>query len=337
MANHFENGKKHTPPFDPLELRYLLLSDQTYWSAGQVHLVAFAPWLILHVEGFSAVCEGSQEFKSINKLLAICANDMRALVLVTAAAGAVAEASQYGHSGAHPVATAMVSHAISCAELPELCTGHVMMYGVATTLTYLCPQKTKVPTTVHVTVTATTTVTADPTIGASVTSPKNASFAEEPITTTTIKSTLTQYKTVTIVNKPGRLVVPSPTPAAITFSSSSSLTLVSTLTPPVITAQFSQGIPPAISTSVHLPLLVGNGTNTQSATNSTKVCRNPLYTNATIHNEHGNPNINVAREVRPTSTLWVDSESTDCQSMAGQATAPFITLCLGLMAVVYLN
>lgn len=46
-----------------------------------------------------------------------------------------------------------------CPELPKLCTGHAMLHGQATTLTYLCPEETKVPSTVHVTVTKTTTVT----------------------------------------------------------------------------------------------------------------------------------------------------------------------------------
>lgn len=49
----------------------------------------------------------------------------------------------------------------TCAELPRLCTGQVLMAGVATTLTYFCPEPTQLeaPSTVHITVTKTTTVT----------------------------------------------------------------------------------------------------------------------------------------------------------------------------------
>jgi hypothetical protein len=58
-------------------------------------------------------------------------------------------------------APAMVPRDNDCAELPKLCTDGVMLSGGLTTLTYLCPDKTKVPSTVTVTTTATTTVTVD--------------------------------------------------------------------------------------------------------------------------------------------------------------------------------
>lgn len=49
----------------------------------------------------------------------------------------------------------------TCAELPKLCTGPVIMYGFATTLTYLCPETstTRKRSTTHVTITKTITVT----------------------------------------------------------------------------------------------------------------------------------------------------------------------------------
>jgi hypothetical protein len=47
-----------------------------------------------------------------------------------------------------------------CAEVPALCTGVAFMQGIATTLTYVCPQTTGPGTTVHHTVTVTTTVPA---------------------------------------------------------------------------------------------------------------------------------------------------------------------------------
>lgn len=50
-----------------------------------------------------------------------------------------------------------------CPDLPKLCTDHAMIHGVATTLTYLCPEPAQVATTVEVTITITTTVTPNPT------------------------------------------------------------------------------------------------------------------------------------------------------------------------------
>jgi hypothetical protein len=49
----------------------------------------------------------------------------------------------------------------TCAGLPKLCTAPAMMYGYATTVTYLCPETTtaRERSTVHVTITKTTTVT----------------------------------------------------------------------------------------------------------------------------------------------------------------------------------
>lgn len=55
---------------------------------------------------------------------------------------------------------ALVPRDSSCSSLPKLCTDHVLMRGVATTLTYLCPEPTTSPTTtILVTITKTTTVT----------------------------------------------------------------------------------------------------------------------------------------------------------------------------------
>jgi hypothetical protein len=74
-------------------------------------------------------------------------------------AGAAAETAQYARYEA-AFAPAMVARD-DCAELPKLCTDGVMLSGGLTTLTYLCPDKTAVPSTVTVTTTATTTVTED--------------------------------------------------------------------------------------------------------------------------------------------------------------------------------
>ena len=50
----------------------------------------------------------------------------------------------------------------ACPQLPKLCTDAAVLFGQAMTLTYVCPEKTASPTTIHVTVTETTTVTAGP-------------------------------------------------------------------------------------------------------------------------------------------------------------------------------
>lgn len=49
----------------------------------------------------------------------------------------------------------------TCTGLPKLCTAPAMMYGHATTVTYLCPETTTAHerSTVHITITKTTTVT----------------------------------------------------------------------------------------------------------------------------------------------------------------------------------
>jgi hypothetical protein len=48
----------------------------------------------------------------------------------------------------------------TCPEAPALCTGAVLLQGIATTLTYVCPKTTEAGSTVHHTVTVTTTVAA---------------------------------------------------------------------------------------------------------------------------------------------------------------------------------
>jgi hypothetical protein len=74
---------------------------------------------------------------------------------------AVTEAVQYGAPIDPGYGQAMAPRD-DCAQLPALRTGPVMMQGMATTLTYLCPKPSEAPTTVHITVTKTTTVTAEP-------------------------------------------------------------------------------------------------------------------------------------------------------------------------------
>jgi hypothetical protein len=69
---------------------------------------------------------------------------------------------QYGAPIDQGWAPALAARA-DCPALPALCTGAVILSGVPTALTYICPLTTTVEaaTTVHVTVTATTTVYED--------------------------------------------------------------------------------------------------------------------------------------------------------------------------------
>ncbi|KAJ4993096.1 hypothetical protein SVAN01_01448 [Stagonosporopsis vannaccii] len=115
----------------------------------------------------------------------------------------------------------------TCAELPKLCTGTAEMYGHSTTITYLCPEitKTRQLSTVHVTVTTTTTVTPTPLEGTGdvtitsiviMTTPGPFLTGESDITTT-IHSTLTKYKTVTVIRS-------SDVPSEVTSATAVSIT-----------------------------------------------------------------------------------------------------------------
>ncbi|KAF1841891.1 uncharacterized protein K460DRAFT_358585 [Cucurbitaria berberidis CBS 394.84] len=207
----------------------------------------------------------------------------------------------------------------NCPALPKLCTDPAMIHGEAMTLTYLCPEKTVGPSTVHVTVTATTTVTLLPTNNAPAIPSKNAPPPEEPTTTTTIKSTLTQYKTITVISK----------------HASSSLRI---LTPPVITTSFSQGVPPPLPSSLALTPSVGNGTISSvsythhTISNSSAIVPTPFYPNITSHSGYAAPTLNIAREVNPTHTAMALSKG-----MADQTGVSPVALFLGFMAAVYLT
>ncbi|KAJ8114922.1 hypothetical protein OPT61_g3313 [Boeremia exigua] len=146
----------------------------------------------------------------------------------------------------------------TCAELPKLCTGPVMMYGYATTVTYLCPETTKVrePSTVHVTITKTTTVTPSkvestdgPTATPGLVTPAPV-VSEEPDTTTTIHSTLTRYTTITLYRSSHLPLDATPAPA-LSITGYLSATIPTELVPstaetnePRYTVQTS--IPPAV-------------------------------------------------------------------------------------------
>ena len=76
----------------------------------------------------------------------------------------IAEPAPYNGFAGNAYAPAMAPRDGACSELPKLCTDPALIHGVATTLTYLCPEETPAPTTVHVTVTQTTTVAGAPSV-----------------------------------------------------------------------------------------------------------------------------------------------------------------------------
>ncbi|KAJ4377832.1 hypothetical protein N0V83_000662 [Neocucurbitaria cava] len=290
----------------------------------------------------------------------------RALTIAAVAGVAVPAAAQAIHGGqfGEPVAWTPAFVPLNgrdgtCTELPKLCTGAVMMHGEATTMTYLCPERTQGPYTVHVTVTATTTVTVAATNGAPTVPPvvpsANPSAAssvvpqkfvhsalvlmfshslyrsspQEPTTTTTIKSTVTQYKTITVISKHG----------------SSSLL---TLTPPVMASSYTEGVLPLLTSTLTLTttLPLVNGTTsatscTESAGNSTVIATTPFFPNTTSHIHHPGshsgfaaptmPSFNGARIGGPTGIMMAPS-----MSASEQTDVPFVTLFVGLIAAAYL-
>ncbi|KAF2133204.1 hypothetical protein P153DRAFT_428238 [Dothidotthia symphoricarpi CBS 119687] len=258
-------------------------------------------------------------------------NSMRTLTLVVVAASAAAEVvNNGGRFGDSVFAPAMAPRDEVCPELPAFCTGPAMLHGEATTLTYLCPEKTKVPSTVHVTITTTTTVTEAgatssvapvPTLTAL---PENTSVAPEPTTTTTIHSTSTQYKTVTVskIHSTSEASIPTPVP---------------TQDEPVYTIQTS--IPssiPAETSAVQYPtfsLPVANGTTigvsfSNSICNSSLVAPTPFYPNSTAHGAYGTPTANFVRQLDP-----AESSTALGTNMAGQTSVSLFTLFLGVVAV----
>ncbi|KAH7400739.1 hypothetical protein DE146DRAFT_631825 [Phaeosphaeria sp. MPI-PUGE-AT-0046c] len=128
-------------------------------------------------------------------------NGMLTLVFTAVVAAAAGEIVQ---------SDAGAQHSDACIPLSDLCTGPVVLQGIETQLTYVCPKTSELPTpsTVHVTITATTTVTIPGEISAESTAPVHPTHPaqpgpvpEEPTTTTTIHTTSTKLKTVTVTRK----------------------------------------------------------------------------------------------------------------------------------------
>ncbi|XPS96701.1 hypothetical protein M3J09_005960 [Ascochyta lentis] len=276
-------------------------------------------------------------------------NTVRSFVLAAVTAGAATKAMNNGTPQGEVIeALPMVARDGVCAELPKLCTGSVMLYGHATTLTYLCPEATTthVPSTVHITITKTITVTppeAETTEGPTdtpVVAPVPA-LTEEPDTTTTIHSTLTEYKTITLVgnkNEPTIIsAVPAPAVPITGYLSATiptellSLTLPAKTEEPAYTVQTST--PAVTSTSGYdfptmLPPVV-NGTTTgifysASMANSSLVHPTPFFPNTTsAHPHYAIPTLNVENRAAETPEA--------AKGIAGVVGTSLVALSFGLI------
>ncbi|KAJ4355219.1 hypothetical protein N0V95_003114 [Ascochyta clinopodiicola] len=279
-------------------------------------------------------------------------NAFRSLALAAVAGiGVAAEAVNNGTPQGEVIkGLPMLARDGTCAVLPKLCTGSVMLNDHATVLTYLCPEATptRERSTVHVTITKTVTVKpheAETTEGptSTVAAPVPA-LTEELQTTTTIHSTTTQYKTITLVgNKhtPTPInAVPAPAvPITGYLSASMPTELLSVATEtkePVYTAQTST--PAVISTSGYdfptmLPPVL-NGTITgisysASMANSSVVHPTPFFPNTTsAHPHYSVPTMNVANRAADTIEL--------AKGAAGKFGTSLVALSLGPMAVAFL-
>ncbi|KAF2632480.1 hypothetical protein BU25DRAFT_407010 [Macroventuria anomochaeta] len=284
-------------------------------------------------------------------------NTVRALALAAVATGAAAEAMHNGIPQDKVIEILpRVARDDTCAELPKLCTGPAMMYGYATTVVYLCPETTttREPSTVHVTITKTTTVTplpeVEPTDGPSrssvVVAPAPVS-TEEPDTTATIHSTLTKYKTITLVVNSGDPLDATTPPAAVSITGYLSATIPTELSSathplpteteePVYTIQTSTN-PAVTSTSgYNFPTMappVINGTTTgifYSApfANSSLVQPTPFFPNTTsAHSHYALPTLSVVNRAPEAK------ETTN--GAAGKLGASIAALAFGMVVVVF--
>lgn len=232
------------------------------------------------------------------------------LGLAALASCALAEVAQYGYHADSKFASAMVARD-SCSELPQLCTDLVMLQGMATTLTYLCPEPTALST-VHVTQTVTTTVTVAPTSDNDLyptEAPENdPTDSQEPTTTTTVRSTVTKHRIITLFHNHGG-AESSISPSVITRSlSDGDSPSTPSITPPMITESFSEGDPP--------------GTNATSS----MLVPTAIYQN-TSHGGYAKPTISLLRGAKASEPMIPFT------GLAGRGAIPSVVLLIGTMVI----
>ncbi|KAL1799963.1 hypothetical protein ACET3X_000305 [Alternaria dauci] len=294
-------------------------------------------------------------------------HSMRALTIVAIAAGAAAESSQQGHVVKHGHAPVVALRG-GCNDLPKLCTDPVLLRGLETTLTYLCPE-TKGPSTITVTTTRTITVTEDLTssVPAMATSNSQTPMVEEPTTTETVKSTtqitITQFVTraaASVTSLPPPIITWSftaipPNVVSAPVSSIKALTSSATsLPPPIITWSFTAvppnvGAAPMSSPASSVELFPSDGVINSSSIASTSSAaalpslgiHRPIYWNHTgIHDIVDHPTLNVVRDTKVNSTKTATTTAAIAtegkKGQAGDTQASFIALFFGMLAATLL-
>ncbi|KAH9871957.1 hypothetical protein J1614_006216 [Plenodomus biglobosus] len=233
------------------------------------------------------------------------------LGLAALASCALAEVAQYGYHVDSKFAPAVVARD-SCSELPQLCTDLVMLQGMATMLTYLCPEPTALST-VHVTQTITTTVTVAPSTDNDLyptEAPENDPIdSQEPTTTTTVRSTVTEHRTITLFHSHDG-AESSLSPPVITGSlSDGDFPSTPSITPSMITESFSEGAPP--------------GTNATSS----MLAPTAIYQNTTSHGGYAKPTISLLRGAKASESMIPFT------GLAGRGAIPSVVLLIGTMVV----
>ncbi|KAF2853012.1 hypothetical protein T440DRAFT_477370 [Plenodomus tracheiphilus IPT5] len=219
----------------------------------------------------------------------------------------------YGHPADPMFAPAMIARDNTCSGLPQLCTDLVMLHGMATMLTYLCPKPTGLST-VHVTQTITTTVTASPIANPSGSYPTEVAN-EEPInslettTPTTIQSTITKHKTITVFHKDHSSKSSLPTPVITHPFSEGDPVSAASATPPAVTWSFSDVPPPQSS----------------SNTTSSMLAPTAIYQNTTSQGGYAKPTISLRQEAK------VSDSTVPFKGTAEHRSVSSAMLSLGLM------
>ncbi|CBX99989.1 hypothetical protein IAQ61_002797 [Plenodomus lingam] len=231
------------------------------------------------------------------------------LLLAVLASCALAGAAQYGYD-ADPVFASALTPRDSCSELPQLCTDLVTLHGMATMLTYLCPEPTALST-VHVTQTMTTTVTVAPTGNgdpqSTKTSDEDPTGSEEATTTTTVRSTVTEHRTITLVHSTDGSKSSVRTSVMTEPSSESQSLDMPTFMLPIITESFSKAAP------------------TKANVTSSMLAPTAIYRNKTSYSGYAKPTISLFRGAKASDSVI------PFKGIAGHHDVPYIVLLLGTM------
>ncbi|KAI0575583.1 hypothetical protein PtrSN002B_009819 [Pyrenophora tritici-repentis] len=295
---------------------------------------------------------------------------MRIFTVLAVAASAVAEVAHLSQP-LEPVATGEVAAQI-CDKLPTLCTHAVMLKGLETTLTYLCPE-TESPSVVTITKTATTTATATVTAGPDGAAPPISmpTTSDEPTTTVTLQSTRQVTMTWTITEIPAGIsvsLIPGSMPPVLTppatsdeptttvtlqptsqitrtetvtrVTPSSSKSSSSSLTPASITWSFT-AVPPydIFPTPVSSTADLVSANSTGNSSTSYVFPYHVKYTSPIPHSDYIKPSALYIAHAEANETVTATATPVPTESsngMAGDGRVSFVALFLGLMAAAFI-